>query len=375
MKQCICLGDFNLFEIQRLQHLHFITHEIEVYTINLPRNLQVLHLRVILVGRDDGVFQVSGGGVDDDILPAVGIVAHEVAFPRRDAFADERQGVFPRAFLLVHADGEVVHLAGDVGEVLVPGEGVGHSAYGDAEERGAALHGLRHDDGPPFVAGAAGCGCRLVHVAGRGHRAVGQVDGGLAHQVGGQHGLFRFEPLACGEALTLDKSDAGIGHAVLHGQADDADGGGHVGHFAPEEVAGLIAAHLAVLARLVLVALHGEVVGLDAFGFTERIVAVDVDVRVLVFPIEVVGRVPCVCRLVEGVAHVVAAVAGELQGARFVAVEVDDVDAHDVAVAEAVVVDALQGELVDFAGEDDAVGQFQGLAVVEHVVLATREAQ
>ena len=313
--------------------------------------------------------------MDDDILTAVGIVAHEVAFPRRDAFADERQGVFPRAFLLVHADGEVVHLAGNVGEVLVPGEGVGHSAYGDAEQRGAALHGLWHDDGAPFVAGAAGDGGCFGHIARRGHRPVGEVDGGFPLEVGGQHDFLRVRPFPCGEAFTFHEGHAGIGHAVLHGQADDADGGGHVGHFAPEEVAGLIAAHFAVLARLVLVALHGEVVGLNAFRFTERIVAVDVDVRVLVFPIEVVGRVPCVCRLVEGVAHVVAAVAGELQGARFVAVEVDDVDAHDVAVAEAVVVDALQGELVDFAGEDDAVGQFQGLAVVEHVVLATREAQ
>ena len=58
----------------------------------------------------------------------------------------------------------------------------------------------------------------------------------------------------------------------------------------------------------------------------------------LVFPIQIVGTGPLVCRLIEGVAHVVATVAAGFQSARLAALVVHHIHAHHVAVAEAAVV-------------------------------------
>ena len=138
---------------------------------------------------------------------------------------------------------------------------------------------------------------------------------------------------------------------MFHGQTYHVCGGSHVSHLSPQEVAGLVAAHLAVLRRLALVALHLKLIVVHALGVGKGIISVHVDVGVLVFPVEVVGRVPLIVRLVERVAHVVATVAAGLQRAWCAAVIIDNVHAHHVAVAEAVVVDARHRQLVDVARE------------------------
>ena len=77
--------------------------------------------------------------------------------------------------------------------------------------------------------------------------------------------------------------------------------------------------------------------------------------RVLVFPVDVVGGFPLVVGFVERVAHVVATVAAGFQSAGRAAVVVDDVDAHHVSVAEAVVADTCQRQLLDAARQLYAV--------------------
>ena len=147
----------------------------------------------------------------------------------------------------------------------------------------------------------------------------------------------------------MNEGDAGVLHAVEQRQTDDAGRGSHVAHLAPKEVARLVAAHLAVGRSAALVFLHLKLIVVDALGVGEGIVAVNVDVRVLVFPVDVVGGFPLVVGFVERVAHVVATVAAGFQSAGRAAVVVDDVDAHHVSVAEAVVTDTCQRQLLDAA--------------------------
>ena len=71
-----------------MQVVHRVTHEIEVLAVYASCYLQVFHLRVVLVGRNDRVFQVSGGRIYDDIFPCVGVMADKVVLPGRYAFAD-----------------------------------------------------------------------------------------------------------------------------------------------------------------------------------------------------------------------------------------------------------------------------------------------
>ena len=302
-------------------------------------------------------------------------MAHKVVLPRCDALADERELILSATGFLVYANREIAHLAGHIGKRLVLGKLIGHAAYGDAEQRFASLYGLRHHDGTPLVARARWHGGRGLHAAVGGHGAVGQIDAGLAYQVGGQHGFLRSSPFTCCKAATLNQRHAGVGHTVFHGQTYHTGGRRHVGHLSPQKVAGLVAAHLAVLRGLALVALHLKLVVVHALGVGKRIISVHVDVGVLVFPVEVVGRIPLIVRLVERVAHVVATVAAGLQRAWCAAVIIDNVHAHHVAVAEAVVVDTCHRQLVDVAGELYAVVAVLLSTLFKHVVGAGTKQQ
>ena len=365
-----------LFQVQCLQRLHAVVHKIEVDVVNLASNLQIGYFGIVELSRCNGILQSSSRrAVHHHILFCRGIVAHEVVLPRCDALADERELILSATGFLVYANREIAHLAGHIGKRLVLGKLIGHAAYGDAEQRFASLYGLRHHDGTPLVARARWHGGRGLHAAVGGHGAVGQIDAGLAYQVGGQHGFLRSSPFACCKAATLNQRHAGVGHTVFHGQTYHTGGRRHVGHLSPQKVAGFVAAHLAVLRRLALVALHLKLVVVHALGVGKRIISVHVDVGVLVFPVEVVGRVPLIVRLVERVAHVVATVAAGLQRAWCAAVIIDNVHAHHVAVAEAVVVDARHRQLVDVAGELYAVVAVLLSPLFKHVVGAGTKQQ
>ena len=138
---------------------------------------------------------------------------------------------------------------------------------------------------------------------------------------------------------------------MLHGQAHHTCGGSHIAGLAPQEVALLISAHLAALSGLALVALHGKGILPDTLGISERIVPIHVDMRMLVLPEYVECRIPLIIGFVEGVAHVVAAVAFHLQCAGVASFVVDDIYAHHVTIHKTVVVYPRHGHLVDFAGE------------------------
>ena len=361
----------HLFQVQCLQRLHAVVHKSEVVGVNLARNLQIGYFGIVELSRSNGIWQPSSRrAVYHHILFCRSIVTHEVVLPRCDALADERELILSATGLLVYANREIAHLAGHIGKRLVLGKLIGHAAYGDAEQRYASLYGLRHHDGTPLVARARWHGGRGLYAAVGGHGAVGQIDAGLTYQVGGQHGFLCSSPFACCKAATLNQRHAGVGHTVFHGQTYHTGGRRHVGHLSPQEVAGFVAAHLAVLRRLALVALHLKLVAVYALGVGKGIISVHVDVGVLVFPVEVVGRVPPIVRLVERVAHIIATVAADLQCAGGATVVIDNVHAHHIAVAKAVVVDTRHGQLVDVARELYTVIAVQLATCVEHIVRA-----
>ena len=277
----------------------------------------------------------------------------QVGLPRRDGLADEFEFILSRGGLLVHPDGEVVHLSGIIGEGFFLPERVVRAAHGDGKQIFAALHALRDNDGAELIAVLEGDGARLFHCAIGLHHTIGQADDSLAHGVFHQYVFLQLLPLAVGKSVTFLQGHAGIGHAVVHRQADDALCRGYFLGFAPEEVAGFVASQVVAFGSFRLVFLDGEFIGVHVGRRAERVVAVDVDGCVVVFPIDVVGRVPFVGRFVEGVFHVRAAVACVLKYAGRVSFVVHDVDAHLVAVAETVVIDTADGELFDFARERD----------------------
>ena len=121
-----------------------------------------------------------------------------------------------------------------------------------------------------------------------------------------------------------------------------------------------------------MVFLHLKLVVLDAFGRSKRVVSVHIDRRVAVLPVQLVGTGPLVGRLVEGVAHVVATVAFQLQRARVATLVVHHVHAHHVAVAEAAVVHPHHGELLDVCRQADAAAIVLCF-VVEDAVATTAE--
>ena len=57
-----------------------------------------------------------------------------------------------------------------------------------------------------------------------------------------------------------------------------------------------------------------------------------------------ISGVPLIVRLIESVAHIIATVAVYLEGSRLVSLVIYDINAHHVAVAETVVVDAGYGK-------------------------------
>ena len=278
-------------------------------------------------------------------------MAYKVVLPRRNAFTYQSKGILSAACLLINTYREVTHTAGHVRKVLVLAELVGHSANGYAEQRSACRHALRHNDGAPLVVDARRYGCRAFYSAVLRHRAVSQVYGGLTAKVGYQYGFLRLYPFSCLKARSLYKGYTGVGHAVAHRQAHHACCRSHVLGLAPKEVAGLVAAHRAVLRRCALVALHGKAVGVYALGRAEGVIAIHVDVRVLVLPIQVVGRVPLISGLVKRMPNIVSSVSADLQRAGRIAVVVDNVDAHHVAVAKSVVVYSRNRHLVNLTGQ------------------------
>jgi len=269
---------------------------------------------------------------------------------------------------LVNTDGEVAHLSGRIGECLVFAELIRYAVHGYSEQRCACRYGLRHNYGAPLVTySCRHCG-RSLYAAFGFHRSVAKVYPCPSYQVGNEHSALCLLPFAVGKACALGKCYAGVGHAVGHGQTYYSVSRGHVGHLSPQKVAGLISAHHAVLRRLALVALHGERVGVYALRTAEGIVSVDVNVCVVVFPVDVVGRVPFGVGGVVCMAHVVCPVAARLQSAGRVAVIVDNIHAHHVAVGKPAVVYSRNRQLVNLARQCYAVAAAAAFVSAEKIV-------
>ena len=67
----------------------------------------------------------------------------------------------------------------------------------------------------------------------------------------------------------------------------------------------------------------------------------------LVFPVDVVGRIPLVLGFIEGVLYIVGTVAAHFQCARVVTLIIYDIDSHLVAITESIVVYSGNGKLLN----------------------------
>ena len=301
-------------------------------------------------------------------------MAYQIILPRSNAFAYQSQLVSAASGLLIYFDTEVHHLARYIGKSLVLSELIRYAADGDAEEGCAGSHGLRNHDGAPLVVSTRWDGHGTLCTSGSLDFASRKVDACLAGYVGCQNNLLQIRPFALGKTGTLNQGNAGIRHAMRHRQTDYAGGRSHIRHLAPEKIARFVATHFAIFCCLALVFLYFKLIILYALRIGKRIVTIHINMRMLVFPEKVISGVPLIVRLIESVAHIIATVAVYLQGSRLVSLVIYDINAHHVAVAETVVVDAGYGKLVDIARELDAVAVvLLGLVAEEVIATACQE--
>ena len=78
----------------------------------------------------------------------------------------------------------------------------------------------------------------------------------------------------------------------------------------------------------------------------------------LVFPVDLVCRIPFVVCLIESETYIVRTVAFVLEDTRCLSVIVNDIDSHNVAVAESFVVRPCGIFLIDTSGDDDRLQAF-----------------
>ena len=269
-----------------------------------------------------------------------------VVFPGGDTLPQKREREAACGNLAVHLDGEIAHASGLEGEVFQACKAIGPSVQRNVHHRCACLHRLRHHNGSPLIACVQGCGGSLLRLASGCDNAGGKVDGGFAHQVGQLERFLHTCPFFGVEAFAHHQCHPGTSHAVVHGHVYAAGGGSHIGRLAPQEVTGFVAAHACYACLLALVGLHVEGVQVDALRMAHGVVGVDIHVRVLVFPVDGRGGCPLSCGSVEGVLHVVGTVAVDAQRTWLVALIIDHIYAHAVAVGKSFVIDACYSQLL-----------------------------
>ena len=262
-----------------------------------------------------------------------------------------------------------MHFAADVGEGFFFAEVIDYTVDGDAEQLCACRNGLWHYDAAEHVVFYVRDDTGRAHFACSADASVGQVDDSLLLGVLNQYLFFESGPFTFGKTIALGQRDARATHTVAHRQTDDSFRRSHVGSLSPQEVAGFVAAHFVAGGSGRLVFFHFESIGIDVLGRAEGVVTINIDVRMIVFPIDVVSRVPLVGGFVERMLHVVTAV---LQRTRCTSLIVYDVDTHFVAIAETVVVDTCHGHLFYLSGQNDGASVFLLRSVRTEGVIVAR---
>ena len=120
---------------------------------------------------------------------------------------------------------------------------------------------------------------------------------------------------------------------------DNLVGGGlHIDGLAPKQVGSLVIGHLALLRQDALLPAHLKRVGSRIFNVVDtRVIAIHVNRRTAVTPINLQRSRPYVLLAIEGIEHVGGAVARSSQVTWGAIVVIDNIHAHAVARDEAVV--------------------------------------
>ena len=189
-------------------------------------------------------------------------------------------------------------------------------------------------------------GC-VLHAASYFYFSCGKVDACFTSYIGSQNRLLGVCPLLVGETGTFHQGHLGVRHTVSQRQTNRVGGRSDISNFSPKEVATFISSHFVIFRLFALVFLYLERAVFYALGIGNRVVSVDIYVGMLVFPVDVVGRIPLVLGFIEGVLYIVGTVAAHFQCARVVTLIIYDIDSHLVAITEPIVVYSGNGKLLN----------------------------
>ena len=214
VEQRVRTGYLDLFQVEELQIVHRVAHEVKVHSVYLTGNLQVTQFTKILIGSKDGLPQMPRFRINDDVLLRRRIMRSKVRLPRRDGLSRQCEHILSCRTFLVHPDGEVMHPAGLISEIVSLLKGIVDSTDSQDEQLLPGRDRLWNDNGAVFTPMSVRDGSGLFGVPHGGHRPRSQVDGCIANGVLHQHHLFQPLPFTVCKALSFCQSHAGITHAV-----------------------------------------------------------------------------------------------------------------------------------------------------------------
>ena len=125
----------------------------------------------------------------------------------------------------------------------------------------------------------------------------------------------------------------------------------YICHFSPKKIAGLITAQITSFSSLILILLNRQWISIDIQRRTERIISIHIDMRVIVFPIHIVCRVPVIRLFIKRMLDISPSISGILQCSWIGTFIINDIHSHYISVGKSVVIYPTYIKLINFSGE------------------------
>ncbi len=307
--------------------------------------------------------------MNHNILLGGSFMRSHIIFPCRNRLINEFELILSACFLLIHLNSEIVHLPGYVRECFFLLKRIRHSIYRNTEKHFSCFHSLWHHNGAEFIVFAEWDSPCFSNFARSGDITRGEVNHRITLGVQNQYLFLQFRPSAFGESLAFFQGNAGITHLMPQWQPDDSIRRCYVRCLSPKEVTRFVTSHfIPIISRLIFLYFKCICVYIRRRGIW--IIAVDVDMGVVILPIDIVGRIPFIGGLVESMRNVRSPIAVGCQCSWCVAIIVYNIYPHNVTITETIVIDTGHCHLVYFPrqGYDARVlslrNAFQRLVVV-----------
>ena len=228
-----------------------------------------------------------------------------------------------------------MHLAALILHGLGEGMAVRLAVNSDADERLARSHCLRNNNGTIAVVRLRQHLDAAVGSAIEGNLSRLQVELAGADGIVHQYRLVNLLPFRVRHAFALHQCHTYACQLMMIVNDNLVRGGLHVRGLSPQQVGSLVVGHFPLLRQCVLLPTHLEGICRGIFDKVHTgIIAIHVDGRTAVAPINLQGGRPHVFLTIEGVEHVGGTVAVGCKCARHAVLVVNDVDTHAVASDE-----------------------------------------